>query len=404
MYLKIFIFFLFLFTSVQSQKIKTIQFKPVNSDSFQPITTLGKVLELSFDDLEADNKELQYKVEHMTSDWKPSKLIPNQYINGFNTDYINNIENSFNTLQNYTHYNLQIPNKNTIITKSGNYLISIINNDDKVIFTRRCVFYEALTNVVINVTRGRDVKTSTTQQTVQLLINYPNLSITNPSEEVSTTLFQNNNWNTAITNLKPQTFRTNQLIYNYINKTNFWGGNEFLNFDTKNIRNSNLNVAKVKREDVFNNYLYTNEPRKNKPYTYNPDINGGYIIRSLETEEENTEADYATMFFTLQTDKPYKNKRVYIYGGFNNYVLTEENKMIYNNEAKLYEAAIPLKQGFYNYSFATIDAKNTINLTEIDGSHDETENEYTAIVYYRTFGTNYDRAIGVGTGFFNQNN
>ena len=401
---KILVFLLFILLKTQSQNIKSIQFKPIHSDSFQPITTLGKVLELSFDDLEADNKEFQYKIEHMTSDWKPSKLISNQYINGFSTDNINNITNSFNTLQDYTHYNIQIPNKNTVITKSGNYLISVLNDDNEIVFTRRCVFYEPSTTVGVAVYRNRGTKTINEQQTIQLLVKYPNLHINNPSQEINVTIIQNNNWNNAITNLKPQSFKPNVLLYNYINKTNFEAGNEFLNFDTKNIRNANLKVSHVKKEDLFNSYLYTNEPRKNKHYTYNPDINGGFIIRTLESEQEDTESDYATIHFSLNVDQPYKDKEVYIYGGFNNYVFSNENKMTYNKDKKKYESSIQLKQGFYNYKFATVDKNNTVDLTEIDGSFYETENEYTAIVYYRTFGTNYDRAIGVGIGFFNQNN
>jgi len=386
-----------------TQNIKTIQLKPVNSDSYAPIVSLGNSLELSFDDLDADNKEYQYKIEHMTYDWKPSNLISNQYINGFNSNYINNITNSFNTLQDYTHYKVTIPNENTIITKSGNYLISIFNDDDDIIFTRRCVFYEKLTTVGVSVIRSRNIKNTNQEQTVQFLIDHSNLPINNPFQELSVVLFQNNNWNTVINNLKPQFTKPNQLIYNYIKETNFWGGNEFFNFDSKNIRNSNLNIAKVDRKDVFHHYLYTNEIRNNKLYTYAPDINGEFVIRSLESDEPDTEADYAFTHFSLEAATPFKNKEVYVYGNFNNYSFSKENKMVYNSNEKIYEVTIPFKQGFYNYNFATVNNNNEINLTEIDGSFYETENEYTVIVYLHPFGSTYDRVIGIGNGFFDQN-
>ena len=386
-----------------TQNIKTVQLRPVDSDRYSAIVPLNNILELSFDDLDADNKEYEYKIEHMTYDWKSSNLISNQYINGFDSDYINDITNSFNTMQNYTHYSVQIPNQNTIITKSGNYLISVLY-DDQIIFTRRCVFYENITSVGITVDRARNTKSIDKQQNVRFLINYPNISINNPSQEIKVALFQNNNWSTVITDLKPQFFKTNQLVYNYIDKTNFSAGNEFLNFDSKNIRNTNLNIARVIRDDVFHHYLYPNEIRANKLYTYNPDINGAFLIRTLESDEENTEADYATMHFSLTTNTPYKNKEVYVNGDFNNYAFSQENKMSYNANTNSYQAAIPLKQGFYNYNYATKDGNNIRSLTEINGSFYETENEYTVIVYYRSFGSMYDRVIGVGTGFFNQNN
>ncbi len=399
----VFFLFLFIYLSIQSQNIKTVQLTPVNSNSFQPIVKLGNVLELSFDDLDADNKEYQYEIKHMTKDWKPSNLSPNQYINGYEKDYIINTTNSFNTLQDYTHYTIRIPNDNTRITKSGNYLISIYDEDDEIVFTRRCIFYENLTTTGVAVFRSRDLKTSNTQQTVQLTLDHSSFSFTNANQEVNVAIFQNNDWSTLISNLKPLFFKPNQLIYNYTDKTNFWGNNEYLNFDTKSIRNANLNISHIEQKDLFNTYLYTNEPRATKLYSYNPDINGEFKIRSLEADDENTEADYSLVHFSLDASNISSDKNIFVYGSFNNYKTFEENKMTFNPTKDKYECVILLKQGFYNYSFATVNKESKPNLHEINGSFYETENEYTAIVYYSGIGEIYDRVIGVGKGFFNQN-
>ena len=69
-------------------------------------------------------------------------------------------------------------------------------------------------------------------------------------------MLKNENWNEKITNLQPTFFQQNQLKYTYANKTNFWGGNEYLNFDNKYIRNSSLNVVRVIRKDIFHHYVY----------------------------------------------------------------------------------------------------------------------------------------------------
>ena len=392
-----------MFCQLQSQDIKTIQLRPVNSQQFSAIVPLGHILELSFDDLDADNKEYQYKVEQMTYDWKPSSLIANQYINGFEQNSIINISNSFNTLQNYTHYSVQIPNENTVITKSGNYLISVLDEDDEVIFSRRCTFYENQTAVGVSAFRSRNTQTTDNQQTVQFSVNYPGFQINNPAQEIKVVLMQNLNWKTAIYDIQPQFYRPQQLLYTYTRKTNFWGGNEFLHFDNKYIRNTNVSIARTEREAIFHNYLYTNEPRSEKAYTYNPDINGQFVIRTLDGTDENTEADYAMMHFSLDAFEPYEDKNVYVYGAFNNFNISEENKMSYNKKEGLYEVAFLLKQGFYNYGFITVDTDGNVDRNEVDGSFYQTENEYTVIVYYKPFGELYDRAIGVGTGFFDQN-
>ncbi|CAM1334133.1 DUF5103 domain-containing protein [Tenacibaculum aestuariivivum] len=392
------------YLSINAQNIKTVQLRPkYNTNQFAAITQLGNVLELSFDDLDANSKEYQYKIEHMTYDWKPSRLSSNQYINGFNQNEITNITNSFNTLQPYTHYSVTIPNQNTIITKSGNYLISVLNENYEVIFTRRCVFYENITTVGVAVFRSRNTKSNNQKQTIQFSVNHQNLRINNANQEINIALFQNHNWKTAINNIKPLFIKPQQLLYNHTIKTDFWGGNEFLNFDSKHIRSTSLNIAKIQRKNIYHSYLYTNEERADKMYTYYPDINGQFVVRTLEANNTNTEADYSMVHFSLNAFEPYENKKVFVYGAFNNYELSEENKMTYNVNTEKYQVPIKLKQGFYNYTYATLDENNKINLNEINGSFYQTENEYTVIVYYKPFGETYDRVIGVGNGYFNQN-
>lgn len=402
---KIYITSLILFfgTNFCAQNIKSIQLRPLQENNFSAIVPLGSVLELSFDDLDADSKDYAYKIEHMTHDWKKSRLLSSQFIDGFDENTIIDVTNSFNTFQSYTHYAVRIPNINTVITKSGNYLLSVLNDDDEVLFTRKFVLYENLTTIGVRVTRSRNAKTINTQQTVEFSVNHPNLRINNPSQEVNVVLLKNENWNDKITDLQPTFFSPNQLKYTYANKTNFWGGNEYLNFDSKLIRNKSLNVVRIEMKDIFHHYLYPYTYNPFLTYRFNPDINGQFVIRTLEGNEPNTEADYAMMHFTLFADAPFTDKEVFVYGGYNNFSLDEENRMRYDFEDSSYKADILFKQGFYNYTFATRDNYGNVNANEINGSFFQTENQYTVITYHKPFGSLYDRVIGVGTAIFDQN-
>ena len=400
---KLIICFLFISTSFFSQNIKSIQLRPLQENNFSTIVPLGTSLELSFDDLDADSKDYQYKIEHMTHNWKSSRLSSSQFIDGFDQNTIINVTNSFNTLQNYTHYSVRIPNVNTIITKSGNYLLSVLNTYDDVIFTRRFVLYEPSTTIGVRVDRSRNSRTLNTQQTVEFFINHPKIKINNPAQEIHVVVLKNNNWNEKITDLQPTFFKPNQLSYTYTNKNNFWGGNEYLNFDNKLLRNTSLNVVKIIKKDIFHHYLYPFEYNPSRKYSYNPDINGQFVIRTIEAKDSKTEADYAMMHFSIFVNEAFTEKEVYVYGAFNDFKITNENKMHYDSEEKSYKGNILLKQGFYNYTFATKEANGKIDTNHINGSFYETENEYTVIVYYKPFGSFFERGIGVGTGFFNQN-
>ncbi|MDP2089349.1 MAG: DUF5103 domain-containing protein [Flavobacteriaceae bacterium] len=380
-----------------AEYIKSVVLKSENANSFAPIFRLGERFILSFDDVEADEKDYYYKVEHCDYHWKESQISENEYVIGFNKNRIRNYENSFNTLQYYTHYAVTFPNEKTQIIQSGNYLISVLDENDQIVFSRRLVIVNPKTEVGVTIHRTRSIETIAEQQTVQFVINHPNLNINNPSEEIKIVVLQNNNWNTAVKNLKPQYFKMNQLVYKYDKETSFWGGNEYLNFDNKIIRNTSLNISHVYLgDDIFYTHLFTDEERAKKPYTYFPDINGNFLVRNLEGENAALDADYTWVHFSLKTENRFNKKDVYIYGNFNNWQFSPINKMKYNERSGLYELPILLKQGFYNYQYATLDTKEKLNDYEINGSFFQTENEYTVLVYYRKMGARFDEVIGVG--------
>lgn len=399
-------FFIFLVgISVFSQEIvlppahiKSIQIIASEGSGFVPIIQKSSSIELSFDDLEADEKDYYYLIEHCDRNWKTSDLLPTEFVRGYQKEQIRNFDNSFNTLQNFTHYTLNIPNEQSQILISGNYRLSILNDDDEVVFTRYFIVYESITTVGVSVHQSREVSFINLHQSVQFIINHTGLTINNPQEEIFPVIYQNIDFSTQISGLKPQFMRNDQLLYKYDQETAYLGGNEFLNFDTKEMLMTNMNIASViSGKDLYESILYPDIPRAYDPYTYYPDINGAFVIRKARVENSNIEADYSYVNFSL-TIPEIMDKKVYVYGGFNNFQLTDENLMEFNPLTQSYEAEILLKQGFYNYNYITLNAKNQIDTTEINGSFYETENEYQVVVYYSKFGSKYDRVIGYGVG------
>jgi len=377
--------------------IKSVSLHANKASAFVPITRLGESIFFSFDDLEGDEKEYSYKLTHCTANWEVSNISNNEFTDGFNDDTIRNYENSFNTYQDFTHYELQLPNKNMRIKISGNYIISILDESSDVVFTRRFIVYQQKVDVGVSVHKARKIEDINTKQNVELTINYPNLKINNPSEEIQVAIYQNHDWNNYITNIKPQYYRGTQLIYKYGDKTTFFSGNEFLNFDTKDYRSSNNNIRRVQLKDIYETRLYVDESRKPKSYTYYPDINGNFFIRSINTDNTKIEGDYTKVHFLYKSFSDISDEEsIYVYGAFNNWQFTEDNKLTLH-ENNYYETDILLKQGFYNYTYVTLDENGNINNT-IEGSHYQTENDYAVLVYYKRFGSKYDEVIGYGVG------
>ena len=208
--------------------------------------------------------------------------------------------------------------------------------------------------------------------------------------------YKNNNLKTAISGLKPQYTIGNELIYKYNTETTFWGGNEYLYFENKDVRASNIGVQFIDLKEIYHGYLFTGISRKNSPYTYNPDINGNFEITAIDRTDVDVEADYTMIHFSLLHDE-LKGKDIHVYGNFNAFAIEEFTKMEFNPESKHYECLLKLKQGFYNYKYVAVD-KTTGALDEgaISGDFWQTENNYKVMVYYRDLGARFDRLIGFG--------
>ncbi|MFC4218541.1 type IX secretion system plug protein [Flagellimonas marina] len=399
------IFFLCCITSVFAQvqhevnppeNIKTIIFRGPTEDQF-PIIQLGESMTLEFDDLTANEQDYYYKIIHCDYDWTPSQLLKSQYLVGNDNQRIIDYENSYTTLQPYSNYRLSIPNENVRLKVSGNYVLEIYNSYGDLQFSRRFVVYQDALAVGGVVKRSRDFNFLNEKQVVQFTINTASFTVVNPKNEIKVAILQNHYWPTALYNIKPQYTIGSELVYKYDQETSFYGGNEFLNFDTKDLRSPTFAISRIEFEDVYHHYLFTNEYRNDQPYTYFPDINGDFVVRTLQGEDVSREAEYTKVHFSL----PYTNEigldNVYVVGKFNNYGLSEENKMTFNEETGKFEATLLMKQGFYNYKYVVERADGTLEPNFVSGDFHFTENNYLILVYYRNFGELYDSIIGIGS-------
>lgn len=376
--------------------IKTIVFKSNTNQGQLPIFKLNEKLTLEFDALTADEGDFYYEIEHYNYDWTKSRLLKSEYMQGYDSQRIVNYENSFNTYQIYSHYTLELPNKQTKLRVTGNYLMKIYDDYGELMFSRKFMIYEDLATVGVAIKRSRDVSFIEEKQSVNFKINAPNLRFINPEQTVKTLIIQNNNLNTAISGLKPQYTIGNELIYKYDKESSFWGGNEYLFFENKNIRGANVGVQFIDLQDIYHSYLFANTPRAERPYTYNPDINGNFLITALDTDVVEIEADYTVVHFALEYPETLNSQSIHVYGNFNGFAIEDSTKLEYNSKSGYYETSLTLKQGFYNYKYVIVNENGTVDEGAISGNFDYTENEYKVLVYYRELGGRYDKIIGIG--------
>lgn len=385
------------------ENIRSVQFFREGWDFSQPVLEFGadQRLLLKFDEITEGVTNFVYTITHCDADWYPSRLVQSEYMVGFIENPITDYAGSVNTTSKYTNYLLTLPNENVRFLISGNYLLSVFDEGNRMtpVLTRRFYIVEPLTEI-----RG-DIKKSTFEgykgrdQEIDFTVDYSRFSMQDPRTEVRVVVTQNSRSDNCLTNLKPQFVRENQLSYDLSRKNVFAGGNEFRNFDTKNIRMNGLGVVNIEFiNPIYHVELRTDQIHRERDYSNESDLNGRYLIKNDRVTDSDLEADYVLVHFSLQMPEPLLGGEIYVFGGLSDWQCLPANKMKWNFESKLYEAAILLKQGFYDYQYVYIqNGTNKIDSTLLEGSYVETENDYQIFLYYRGFSSRYDKLIGYRT-------
>jgi Domain of unknown function (DUF5103) len=387
-----------------NEKIKTVQLYKDGWNLSYPIIKLNsdEKLVLNFDLLGDQPETYYYTFMHCDKDWKKSDIFPNDYLAGDVENPLEDYANSFNTTVSYFHYRLSFPNDRVKIILSGNYILEVYpaGKPEEPVITRRFIVTEDAVKIDVAAHRPQMTKENNTHQQVDFTVNYTGLSINDPFRNVFAFVLQNGRWNNARRNLKPEFYGNNELKYNSLSDKNiFRGGNEFRYFDIKSIRYKSENVKSIDYViKNYNVYLYPSDNREFKPYFYWQDFNGKYYIAFQEGKKPDVESDYVYVYFTLPSDQMVSGGKMYVSGALNNWTFDKSNQMTFNAERKEYEYTMLLKQGWYNYEYVFLkDGESTGTATLFEGSHYETENDYSVLIYYRNPRERYDRVIGTVT-------
>jgi hypothetical protein len=388
---------------VFSEKIKTVQLYQEGWNLSFPSIKLNSddKLSLHFDLLDNQAETYYYSFIHCDKDWKKSDIFPNDYLDGFYENPIDDYNPSFNTTVNYFHYKTSFPNDRIKFTVSGNYIVYVYpyNEPEKRVLTMRFIVTEDAANVQIDMHRPQLTSGDNARQQVDFTVSLIGISVPDPYRDIYSFVLQNGRWNNSKKNLKPEYVGNNELKYSSLSQKNiFMGGNEFRYFDIKSIRYVSEYISRIDfLAPTYNVFLKPSENREFKPYFYWKDFNGKYYIASQEGKDPETDADYLNVFFTLPATTIVTGGQMYVSGNLNNWLFNSNNLMKFNPSKGEYECTMLLKQGWYNYEYVFLkDGDSEGIASRFEGSHYETENDYMVIVYFRNPRGRYDRIIGTG--------
>jgi hypothetical protein len=377
-------------------------YKPGDQTSF-PVIMLNSsdVLELHFDDLDADVKNYYYSFQLCNADWTPSILNTFEYTKGFQNVRITNYRNSSLSTIRYTHYQASLPDRSSSPSRSGNYLLKVFLNGDtsRLAFTRRFVVVENKTSVGAQVQQPFNSRLFKTDQKLQIAIKTDNrIQLFSPTD-LKVVLLQNNNWQTSRLIDRPTIYRGNYYEYSDEEITSMPAGKEFRWVDLRSFRLRGDRVLDISTKSDSTFITVKPDPSRNgQAYVYYRDLNGSFTLEALENINPFWQSDYAEVKFSYfpAGNKPFEGRDLYMFGEITNYASDNSGKMEFSKERGAYEKTLFLKQGYYNYNYATLplDKKGYPDFSQTEGNYWGTENSYTVLVYYRPFGARADELIG----------
>lgn len=353
---------------------------------------------ITFDEIADNIGNYSYTLIHCNSNWQPSQLSVNDYIDGFSDNPVTEYKQSFNTFCNYIHYKISFPNENVKLKASGNYLLIVFEDGDKekLVLSRRFFVVESKTEIEASIKRATQIDLMKSHQEVDFTIRN-GFTCNDPFQDIKVVVSQNYRWDNAITDLKPLFVKDNELIYNYEDGNIFQGGSEFRWIDAKSVRYQTERVQYINFEKPYYHfYLLPDEKRTFKIYFQWQDLNGKFLVKNSLGIESDIEADYVYTTFTLPYEAPMVDGNMYVFGALSDWRCSKSNMMIYNYEKKAYQLTMFLKQGFYDYQYAYMkDGSKEADLGFIEGNHYETENDYLIFVYWHDMTSKYDRLTGL---------
>lgn len=390
---------------VMDSLVRTIQMEIDGNTNVLPVICKdqAQTLNLSFDYMSHEYQRFTYHIEHCDFQGKLTEdLFSSDYMYSISEENcIDDYEYSTNTTVHYTHYSLRIPNQGLRPLVSGNYRLTVENENEvgelQPVFRTYFAVLDPKTSIRPTMTTNTDIDWNQGNQQMSLEVNCNDLLIRDAAEEIQLVVMQNQRIDQSVYVTEPTSQNGNKLIWSHCKDLIFPAGNEYRKIEMLTTRYPGLHCDYIRWiEPYYRIMLFNDEPRRN--YLLDKDNNGFSVVRCEDSSAPEIEADYALTHFTLMMPQiPMKD--VYVNGGWTmfgdyaNYV-----KMNYNKEKQAYEADLLLKLGYYNYQYVCVDLGNSPfrgNLELTEGNFYQTENKYDVLVYYKPLGGRYQQLVGL---------
>lgn len=374
------------------ENIRSIRFYPENSPGDPPVYELDgrQRLILSFDYIGEEARQFRLEISHRNADWQKSSLNPSRYLEGFEYTYLQTEGQNFGRDPQYQRVHYTFPGDDLRPAVSGNYLLEVYDySNGDLLFS---VPFFVSENAGTLATRVEQIfATRKDGRSLDQLFStyvYPTF-IDFPQFDLSFYFAPNQFWGRTRRSRTYDTSTPGEVSFHLSRDNAFIADYNFQLLDLRSLKPDGRQILEYHPETTPPRVILRRD-------VVNLDPSPMIIARELQGSPlDDRHSGYADVHFSLDAaEETDTTATLYIVGAFNNWMLSEENRMRFNKAQKLWEGRALIKQGEYAYKYVRL-INGGIDDLSLDNNFISSLRQYTTFVYFRDPDLNFDRLLQV---------
>lgn len=373
------------------QSIKSIELYRKGNRKNPPILKLesSDKLILEFDELSSLSGQYSVRFTHHNQDWSYSNIPDAWFIDGINDVVVQNGDANHLSKPNYYHYNLEFPNQQINFLASGNYMLHVFDYASNIKLFSLPFFISEELGTIKNSIETLHAGSGNFATSNQLFSVYEQpKEVMFPQFDLSFSYIQNRLWNNYIIPTEIDASNSDQIRFYTSRNNSFDATFDFIHLDLTDFNIDNRRIIDwqpeftppkvILKEDVLN---FSSTPSR-------------WFESSMGYPSKSSNARYANVIFRLDAgDLAKPDSEFYVIGDFNQWNVSEANRLILDRDTGLLEASIIIKEGVYRYKYFLKSDYAESDFVPINDAITDVEQDYIGFIYYRDPDYNYQRLL-----------
>ncbi|MDZ7720845.1 MAG: DUF5103 domain-containing protein [Balneolaceae bacterium] len=379
---------------IADHSIRSIQFHREGDPASAPILNLdgNDQLQLRFEHLSLESRQFRVSLTHHNPDWSRSGLPQERFMSGFYNTILNSGELSNSNRPYYRQYSFTFPTEQFQITKSGNYLLKIEDSDTGYLVLTLPFFVSenkgSLRSSVEKLSVPRQNLRRLHRPVSQFIL--PDF-VQQPQFDLEFYFAQNQFWG--------RTKEAGELDFSAPDHVQFE-----LNPENSFIGDYEFRTLSIDQLSQSDKYVIEAFPTEIPPRLILKDDAEGFGTSGLMNLDRlgpfgNPDMDlqsrYADIVFRFDTDQfPDSTDSIHLLGDFNNWSVSRNNELQFDEKTGRWETNQIIKQGEYKYKYVLIEGSEIKDLY-FDEQFTNNRQQYHAFVYLKDPNEFYYRLLQV---------